>query len=54
MAKTAKQRIEKAKKAYGLAESWTDRALRWLADHPFTLGLIVLAVAAVLLAWWFV
>lgn len=54
MAKTAKQRIEKAKKAYGLAEEKTDGFLRRLADMSYTAGLIVLAVAAGLLAWWFV
>ena len=53
MAKTAKQRIEKAKKAYGLAEEKTDGFLRRLADYSYTAGLIVVVVAAALLAWWF-
>ena len=50
--KSATERIEKAKEKYGLAEQradsflkkWTDR----LIDHPYTLGIVVVVCAVVL------
>lgn len=49
----AQKRIEKAKKAYGVAEDKTDSFLRRLADYSYTAGILVVAAAAVLLLWWF-
>lgn len=49
----AQQRIDKAKKVYGLTEEKTDNFLRRLADYSYTAGVIVLIAAAGLLLWWF-
>lgn len=46
------ERIEKAKKAYGLAEEKTDSLLTRLASFKYTLAIIVVAVLCVVGAWW--
>lgn len=52
---TPKQRIEKAKKAYGVAESVTDSFLSRLMHSPYGAGIIVVAGLCVVgvAYWWF-
>lgn len=54
MGKKTDENIEKALKAYGLAEEKTDGFLRRLSDQRYSLLLIVVAVVAGLVAWWLV
>lgn len=47
---SSKERIEKAKKAYGIAEGATDHWLQRLVDSRWTLG-IILASSIVIVVW---
>lgn len=45
-------RIEKAKKAYGLAENATDSFLTRLVSSRYTLAIFVVVVLCAVGAWW--
>lgn len=52
MAKTTQEKIEKAKKAYGLAEDKADSLMTRLVQAPYTFAVLVVVILCIVGAWW--